>query len=203
MLRGVRDAIVLVADAHGGAGVVFHGGLVLHEPGVGVAVGQVDVQLPPRRNLQCRFGPEAARASCVGHHAARGLPLGKDRDLLVADVDVEQREIAPHGAVHAREMAAQFVVPAVFGFIGHEVRLFVRDSRSHLPFDFLLQDVREHLRIESSGLVAPGYGNVEVAHLIEAVHRREFREYFGIGVGYLVRLVDGDSEGKRRSPVDA
>ena len=100
-------------------------------------------------------------------------------------------------------MAAQFVVPAVFGFVGHQVGFLIRDSRGHLPFDLFLEDVREHLRVESSGLVAPGHGDVEVAHLVEAVHDREFREYLGVGMGDLVRLVDVDPDGGRRSAVDA
>ena len=99
-------------------------------------------------------------------------------------------------------MPAQLVVPTIFGLVGHQVGFFIGDSRSHLPFDFFLQDVREHLRVESPGLVAPGYGDVEVAHLVEAVHGREFREYFGVGMGDLVRLVDVDPDGRRRSAVD-
>ena len=92
MLRSVGNAVVLeILDAV----------VVTHEPGVGVPVGGVDLQRPPRRELDGRFGPDAARAARIGHHAARGRPLGKYRELLVADVDPEHREIAPHGAVHA------------------------------------------------------------------------------------------------------
>ena len=183
MLRGVGDTVVLeILDAV----------VVTHETGVGVSVGRVDLQRPPRRELQGRFGSDAARAARVGHHPARALSLREDRELLVADINVKYREIAPHGAVHAREVAAQFVVPAVFRLVGHQVR-FVVLRTGHPPFELFAQDVGEHLRVESPGLVALGYRNIEVAHFVESVEQRDLRQHFAVGVGDAVPLVDRDA----------
>ena len=124
--------------------------------------------------MQGRFGSDAARAACVGHHPARGLSRREDRELLVADINVEYREIAPHGAVHAREVAAQFVVPAVFGFVGHAPPDVVDLADAHFVHQRLLQHVGEYLGVEAARLISFGHRDVEVADLVEGVHDGEF-----------------------------
>ena len=63
------------------------------------------------------------------------VPSGEDCELLVAAVDVEECEIAPHGAFHARKVPAQFVVPTVFGFVAHD---FIRVVYRPNPISFII-----------------------------------------------------------------
>ena len=135
----------------------------------------------------------AARAAGIGHHAARALSLREDRELLVADINVKYREIAPHGAFHARKVPAQFVVPTVFGFVAHDFIRVVDRPEPHFVHHLLLEHVGEHLRVEPAGLVPFGHRNVEVVYLVEGIEHREFRQYFGEIP--LERIADVDRQG--------
>ena len=91
--------------------------------------------------LTKHFGGSAKDLTYMGVEVS-----AEDCELLVAAVDVEEREIAPHGAFHARKVPAQFVVPTVFGFVAHDFIRVVDRPEPHFVHHLLLEQIgRAHV----------------------------------------------------------